>query len=184
MIINTVPNMDLSESVVRLGTREDASLLADLGTRTFRESSPNTLREDLDSYLKENFTCEKLLAYLSVKSAAALILEKSGRTIGYALLYPGQAPDRLVPPHSIQLERLYILEEWIGRRLGDVLMARCLEHVRHSGFGSIWLTVWENNRRAIRFYERWGFRRAGVCDFVVGREIQKDFLLLKDIHLA
>ena len=71
MIINTVPNMDLSESVVRLGTREDASLLADLGTRTFRESSPNTLREDLDSYLKENFTREKLLACLSNRNLLA-----------------------------------------------------------------------------------------------------------------
>jgi ribosomal protein S18 acetylase RimI-like enzyme len=183
-MVNTAPSMDLSEPVVRLGTRGDALLLAELGARTFRESSPNTSREDLDSYLKENFTCEKLLAYLSVKSAAALILEKSGQAIGYALLYPGQAPSRLVPPHSIQLERLYILEEWTGRRLGDVLMARCLDHVRHSGFGGIWLTVWENNGRANRFYERWGFQKVGVYDFVVGRDIQKDFVFLRDVHTA
>jgi diamine N-acetyltransferase len=183
-MVNTAPSTDLSEPVVRLGTREDALLLAKLGARIFRESSPHTPHEDLESYLKENFTCEKLLAYLSVKSAAALILEKSGRTIGYALLYPGQAPNRLVPPHSIQLNRLYILEEWTGRRLGDVLMARCLDHVRHSGFGSIWLTVWENNGRAIRFYERWGFQKVGVYDFVVGRDIQKDFVFLRDVHTA
>jgi hypothetical protein len=116
-MVNTAPSMDLSEPVVRLGTRGDALLLAKLGARTFRESSPHTPHEDLESYLKENFTCEKLFAYLNVKSAAALTLEKSGRAIGYALLYPGQAPNRLVPPHSIQLERFYILEEWTGRRL-------------------------------------------------------------------
>jgi ribosomal protein S18 acetylase RimI-like enzyme len=116
--------------------------------------------------------------------AAALILEKSGQAIGYALLYSGQAPNRFVPPHSIQLNRLYILEEWTGRRLGGVLMARCLEHVRHSGFGSIWLTVWENNGRAIRFYERWGFQKVGVYNFIVGRDIQKDFVFLRDVHTA
>src|ERR671919_1699669 len=165
-MVNTAPSMDLSEPVVRLGTRGDALLLSELGARIFRESSPHTPHEDLESYLKENFTCEKLFAYLSVKSAAALILEKSGQAIGYALRYPGQAPNWL-PPHSIQLNRLYILEEWTGRRLGDVLMARCLDHVRHSGFGSIWLTAWENNGRAIRFYERWGFQKVGVYDFVV-----------------
>jgi diamine N-acetyltransferase len=81
-------------------------------------------------------------------------------------------------------KRLYILEEWTGRRLGDVLMACCLEYVRHSGFGSIWLTVWENNGRAIRFYERWGFQKVGVYDFVVGRDIQKDFVFLRDVHTA
>src|SRR5919106_5903448 len=182
-MVNTAPSMDLSEPVVRLGTRGDALLLAELGARIFRESSPHTPHEDLESYLKENFTCEKLFAYLSVKSAAALILEKSGQAIGYALRYPGQAPNWL-PPHSIQLNRLYVLEEWTGRRLGDVLMARCLEHVRYSGFESIWLTVWENNGRAIRFYERWGFQKVGVYDFVVGRDIQKDFVFLRDIHTA
>ena len=87
--------MDLSEPLVRLGTRGDAvllALLAELGARIFRESSPHTPHEDLESYLKENFTCEKLLAHLSVKSAAVLLLEKSGQAIGYAFLYPGQAP--------------------------------------------------------------------------------------------
>ena len=176
--------MDLSEPLVRLGTRGDAVLLAELGARIFRESSPHTPHEDLESYLKESFTCEKFLAYLSVKSAAALILERSGQAIGYALLYPGQAPNRLGPPPSIQLKRLYILEEWTGRRWGDVLMARCLEYVRQSSFGSIWLTVWENNGRAIRFYERWGFQKVGVYDFVVGRDIQKDLVFLRDIHTA
>ena len=172
-MVNTAPSMDLSEPVVRLGTRGDALLLAELGARIFRESSPHTPHEDLESYLKENFTCEKLLAYLGVKSAAALILEKTEQAIGYALLYPGQAPNRLVPPPSIQLERLYILEEWTGHRLGDVLMARCLEYVRHSGFVSIWLTVWENNGRAIRFYERWGFQKVEVYDFVIGPGFRK-----------
>ena len=181
-MVNTSP--ELTEPIVREGTREDASLLAELGARTFRESSPNTPHEDLESYLKENFTPEKLLACLSVKNAAARILELSGRAIGYAFLCPGEAPNRLVPPHSIQLKWLYILQEWAGHKLGDVLMARCLEHVRHVGGGSIWLTVFNNNGRAIHFYERWGFRKVGVYDFVVGRDIQKDFVLLKNIHTA
>jgi diamine N-acetyltransferase len=183
-MVNTAQSTKFSEPIVRVGTREDTSLLAELGARTFRESSPNTPHEDLESYLKENFTLEKLFAYLSIKSAAALILEKRGQAIGYALLSPGKAPNRLVPPHSIQLKWLYILEEWTGNQLGDVLMARCLEHVRHLGFGSIWLTVWKNNGRAIRFYERWEFRKVGEYDFVVGRDIQKDFVLLKNIHRA
>jgi diamine N-acetyltransferase len=63
-------------------------------------------------------------------------------------------------------------------------MARCLEHVKYSGFETIWLTVWRNNERALRFYKRWGFRKAGVYDFVVGRDIQEDFLLLRNSHSA
>jgi GNAT superfamily N-acetyltransferase len=116
---------------------------------------------------------------LSVKNAAALILEQDGQAIGHAFLCPGEAPNRLVSPHSIQLKWLYILEKWTGHKLGDVLMARCLERVRHLGVGSIWLTVWKDNGRAIHFYERWGFRKVGEYDFVVGRH-PKGFCSLEE----
>ena len=77
-MVNTTQSPELREPIVREATCEDASLLAKLGARTFRESSLNTPHEDLESYLKENFTREKLLACLSVKNAAALILEQNG----------------------------------------------------------------------------------------------------------
>src|SRR5262249_9405617 len=118
------------ESVVRVATRKDVSLLAELGARTFRESSPNTRHEDVESYVRENFTRQKLLACLDVKNAAALILEKSGQAIGYALLAPDRAPDHVAPPHSLQIKWFYILREWTGRKLGDVLMSQCHEHAR------------------------------------------------------
>jgi diamine N-acetyltransferase len=184
-VVNAAQGPDSLQPVVRVGTREDASLLAELGARTFRESSANSRHEDVESYVAENFTREKLMTCLSVKSTAALILETCGQAIGYALLSPRTPPDQQVrAPHSIQIKWFYILEEWTGRKLGDVLMARCLEHVKYSGFEAIWLTVWRNNERAIRFYKRWGFRKAGVYDFVVGRDIQEDFLLLRNIHSA
>jgi diamine N-acetyltransferase len=184
-VVNAAQSPDPLQPVVRVGTREDASLLAELGARTFRESSPNTRYEDVENYVGENFTREKPRTCLSVKNTTALILENCGQAIGYALLTPGTPPDQPVrAPHSIQIKWFYILEEWTGHKLGDALMARCLGHVKHSGFETIWLTVWKNNERAIRFYKRWGFRKAGVCDFVVGRDIQEDFLLLRNIHLA
>src|SRR5438874_185330 len=88
------------EPVVRVATRKDASLLAELGARTFRESSPNTLHEDVESYVRENFTRERLLASLNVKNTTALILEERGKAIGYAFLSPDRAPNHVAPPHS------------------------------------------------------------------------------------
>jgi ribosomal protein S18 acetylase RimI-like enzyme len=180
-VVDLAQSPDPLRPVVRVGTRDDASLLAELAARTFRESSPNTHHADLESYVGENFTREKLMTRLSVMNAPALILEKCGQAIGYALLSPGTPPDQLVrAPHSIQIKWFYILKDWTGHKLGDVLMARCLEHVKYSGFETIWLSVWRNNERAIRFYERWGFRKVGVCDFVLGGD--EDFLLLRNIH--
>jgi diamine N-acetyltransferase len=184
-VVNAAQGPDTLQPVVRVGTREDASLLAELGARTFRQSSPNTAYEDVESYVGENFTRENLMMCLRAKNTTALILEKCGQEIGYALLSPGTPPDQLLrAPHSIQIKWFYILEEWTGHKLGGALMARSLEHVKYSGFETIGLTVWRNNERAIRFYKRWGFRKVGVYDFVVGRDIQEDFLLLRNIHSA
>src|ERR1700730_2754029 len=119
----------------------DASLLAELGARTFRNSSPNTRHEDVETYVRENFTRDKFLACLSVKNSAALILERNGQAIGYALLSPGKELNQLVPPHSIQIKWFYILGEWTGHKFGDVLMSRCDEHAKAFGVVSIWLTV-------------------------------------------
>jgi diamine N-acetyltransferase len=184
-VVDAAQGPDPLQPVVRVGTGEDASLLAELGARTFRQSSQNTAYEDLESYIGENFTRENLMMCLRVRNTTALILEKCGQAIGYALLSPGSPPDQLVrAPHSIQIKRFYILEEWTGHKLGDALIARCLEHVKYSGFETMWLTVWRNNERALRFYKRWGFRKAGMYDFVVGRDIQEDFLLLRNSHSA
>jgi diamine N-acetyltransferase len=184
-VVDAAQNPDPLQPVVRAGTREDASLLAELRARTFRQSSPNTRHEDVESHVCENFTREKLVTCLRVKNTTALILENYGQAIGYALLSLGTPPDQLVlAPHSIEIQRFYILEEWTGHKLGNALMARCLEHVKYSRFETIWLTVWRNNERALRFYKRWGFRKAGMYDFVVGRDIQEDFLLLRNIHSA
>ena len=141
-MVNAAQSPDPLQPVVRVGTREDASLLAELGARTFRESSPNSHHEDVESYIGGNFTREKLIRCLRVKNTTALILENCGQAIGYALQTPGTPPDQLVrAPHSIQIQRFYILEEWTGYKLGDALMARCLEHVKYSRFDTIWLTV-------------------------------------------
>ena len=113
-------------AAARVASPRDASLLAELAARTFCNSAPNTRHEDGESYVRENFTREKLFACLSGKKSAALILERNGQAIGYALPSPDKQPIGLMPPPSIQIKSLYILEEWTGRKLGDVLT--CIMH--------------------------------------------------------
>ena len=46
-----------------------------------------------------------------------------------------------------------------------------------AGYETIWLGVWERNERAIRFYEKWGFREAGTHDFILGNDVQNDLIM-------
>jgi ribosomal protein S18 acetylase RimI-like enzyme len=183
LMTNAGEQMHVLEPQVRYGTPTDASLLADLGARTFCTYCKNIPEKDLRYYLDRNFTPEKILSLLDDKDTAFLFLEMSGEPIGYALLCNSKATNRLISSNYIQLEKLYLLEKWTGRRWGDFLMAQCLEHMEHRGFDGLRLTVWEQNTRAIRFYERWGFQKVGSQDFVVGTQIQKDFVFPKNINV-
>ncbi|GAC1356562.1 MAG: hypothetical protein NVSMB3_02870 [Acidobacteriaceae bacterium] len=44
-----------------------------------------------------------------------------------------------------------------GERLGALLLQRCMEHLKRSGYDAISLTVTEENLRAVRLYQEHGF---------------------------
>jgi ribosomal protein S18 acetylase RimI-like enzyme len=61
------------------------------------------------------------------------------------------------------------------------LMDACLKAAARMGFQTMWLGVWEKNLRAIRFYQKWGFSKAGDKQFVLGQDVQNDFVLVRPI---
>ena len=45
----------------------------------------------------------------------------------------------------------------------------------------VWLGVWEKNERAIRFYHQWGFEKFDETDFLLGDDVQRDWLMKKEL---
>ena len=56
-------------------------------------------------------------------------------------------------------------------------MKEAIREAKERGFNCLWLGVWERNERAIKFYEKWGFKRVGGNIFVMGEDIFKDFTM-------
>ena len=86
-----------------------------------------------------------------------------------------------VNPAALQLDRLYVHHHYLGKRVGYMLMQTCLGHARKKGCPTMWLGVWENNDRAIAFYERLGFSRFGQAVFMLGDDAQTDWLMKKEL---
>ena len=49
------------------------------------------------------------------------------------------------------------------------------------GYRKAWLGVWENNFRAIKFYEKYGFKKIGQHNFLLGNDLQTDYLLVMNV---
>ena len=167
---------------VRYGTPVDANLLSQLGAQTFYETfaSDNT-EEDMGAYLAANFNVTHQTTELSDPDATFLIAEIEGAAAGYAKLKNGPPPESIEGIEHIELVRLYVAKEWLGRGVGEALMRACLHEAREAGRKTIWLGVWERNARAQAFYRKCGFRDVGEHLFRLGSDLQRDILMARII---
>ena len=140
--------------------------------------------ENMASYLDGAFSAEKLRAELADAESEFTFLYAEGALAGYLKLNEGAAQTDFRDPASLEIERIYVTREFQGRGLGGVLMEKALETARARGKACVWLGVWEKNENAVGFYKRYGFDEAGRHDFVMGGEVQSDFIMRKDLRVS
>ena len=171
--MNQTPN-----TVVRQATAADAELLAELGARTFSETfAADNTAEDMAAYLASSFGPALQAAELAEPQSIFLIAEVKGIAAGYAKLKPGEPPHGVTVDQPIELVRLYVAHEWLGRGVGAALMQVCIDQSREKGHRTLWLGVWEHNTRAHAFYRKWKFRDVGRHIFQLGADVQTDILM-------
>jgi GNAT superfamily N-acetyltransferase len=172
---NSAPN-------IRRASIEDAKLLTELGARTFYETfAEDNSPEDMAAYEAESFNVGRLTEELADPLSVFFLADVEGSAAGYAKLHPGQVSDGVDGQRPIELVRLYVLREWLGRGVGQALMQRCIEEARALGFQTIWLGVWERNRRAQAFYRKWDFREVGEHIFQLGSDAQRDIVMQRAV---
>lgn len=79
-------------------------------------------------------------------------------------------------PGALELHRLYLHERAKGAGVADTLLLETIAWARGRGAPALYLSVWENNERAQRFYRRFGFEEHGEWDFMVGSVADRDFI--------
>jgi len=167
---------------IRRARGEDAGLLTELGARTFIETfAPDNTAEDMADYIAASFNLEQQEAELADPDSIFLIAEVERVAAGYAKLHPGEPETGVSGAQPIELVRLYVSREWLGRGVGAALMRSCLEEAKQAGHRTIWLGVWERNGRAQAFYRKWDFRVVGEHVFQLGSDPQRDLLMERAI---
>jgi diamine N-acetyltransferase len=97
-----------------------------------------------------------------------------GEPIGYAKLTSMRAPATDPAPGAMELQQIYVLPEWHGTGVAASLMEWGLATARSQGAPEVYLTVFDHNERAKRFYARYGFQEVGRCTFRLGDRIDDD----------
>jgi ribosomal protein S18 acetylase RimI-like enzyme len=166
----------------RSATRNDAELIADISQQTFYDTfAADNSEEDMDKFLKEQFTKGRLMLEVGAPENDFILAYADEEMAGYAKLRDGKVPVELRNTPSLEIARLYVLNDFLGKGIGAALMKICIEAARAKQKKVIWLGVWEKNKRAIDFYTRWGFEKFGEWDFLLGNDLQRDWLMKKEL---
>ena len=162
----------------RDATAEDAATLDHTFKRTFCDTFAHLYRpEDLDSFLS-GFGIADWEQQLRYPAYAFRIAEADGQVVGYLKLSPMKLPIGVARP-AILLDQIYILTGYHGVGIAHGLMDWALNEARRRGAEELYLTVYVENHRARRFYDRYGFEDVGRYEFKVGNHVDEDVVMRK-----
>jgi ribosomal protein S18 acetylase RimI-like enzyme len=154
----------------------DAPALKELFAESFVETFGHLYRPaDLQEFLDSN-TLAKWQANLADPEVAIRVAEADGELAGFIELAPKKLPYDTAAP-AIELRRLYLRSNAHGRGIADALMRWALKEAALRGAQEVVLSVYVDNHRARRFYQRYGFEAVGRYDFMVGSHADEDLIL-------
>jgi len=151
---------------------------------TFEDSNSEAL---LQQYYKESLNLNTLSKQLVNDNSEFYFIYSTandqGKTklAGYLKLNIDDAQTDLYESNALEVEKIYILKQFLGQGLGKKMITFAIERAKHHGKQHLWLGVWENNFSARNFYSKMGFIAFGEHNFNMGGELQKDLLYRKDL---
>ena len=171
----------MNSIAIRKATKNDLRDLLHVARTAFLQAfTVGNEPQNVSAYLDQAFTVEQFGKEMANPASSFFLAELSGELVGYVKVNEAQAQTDLRDPRSLEIARLYVLEDYLGLGVGKVLLDYSIDLAKRSQKKYLWLGVWERNARAIRFYEKNGLRVFGGHPFQFGEEIQSDYLMRVD----
>ena len=161
---------------------QDLSALQSISRTTFTQTfAEGNTEENLKRYLEFGFATEKLSKELKNPESEFYLALIEGHVIGYLKVNFGTAQSEEQNPQALEIERIYVMQEYQGKHVGLMLFEKALAIAQKRKSPYLWLGVWEKNQSAIQFYQKLGFVEFGQHIFQFGDEAQTDILMQKII---
>ncbi|MBS0479230.1 MAG: GNAT family N-acetyltransferase [Proteobacteria bacterium] len=160
----------------RDATPADGDELARVARRVFTETFGALYRqEDLKAYLESAYGENGLIGVLRDANYSVRLAIEADAIVGYCTIGPVAFPGDW--PGAIELHNLYVLGPWQGEGIAPRLMDWAIGRARERDAREIVLSVYVDNHRAKRFYQRYGFEEFGKYTFMVGSHADDDRLM-------
>lgn len=163
---------------IKNATLNDINQLQKISRQTFLETfSAGNSEKNMKEYLEKNFSIEKLSTELENECSQFYFAELDNNIIGYLKLNYGESQTELKDDKALEIERIYVLKEFHGKKVGQLLYNKAIQIAREMNSDYVWLGVWQENTRAITFYKKNGFVEFDKHIFKLGDDEQIDIMM-------
>lgn len=141
-------------------------MLADIGRISFIESHGSSAdKADIAAYVNENYTYDVFKKEIRDPENIYHIVYFKKQPAGYSKIIYNVGHANITVENVTKLDRIYLLKEFYGLKLGYELFKFNIELSKKNGQAGMWLFVWKENHRAVNFYKKTGFKIIGSHDF-------------------
>ncbi|MBU3660236.1 MAG: GNAT family N-acetyltransferase [Flavobacteriales bacterium] len=174
--------MDRTKISIQKISLNNLETLQAISSLTFYETfaEVNT-KENMSNYLENELSLEKLRLELSNPFSEFYFAYCKKEVIGYLKINFESAQTEQKTANSLEIERIYVRKEYLGKNIGQSLLEAAFQIARAKDLENVWLGVWEENKRAIRFYEKNDFIAFDKHIFLLGEDAQTDILMRRKL---
>src|SRR5262249_28224293 len=144
-----------------------APLISQIGRVSFSEAFAQhfQVKEDLMNYLDHTYNSARISASIGKPNNAFFIAYNNASPVGFIKLKKRSHHNFFPEEGQSEIQKIYLLSSFHGSGASDRLMRAALEMAESINSKLVWLDVIIENERAIRFYQKYGFIRAGHHEF-------------------
>lgn len=163
---------------IRKAALTDLGQLQTIGKQTFFETFADVNTADnMKLYLEDAYSLDKLTGELTNPGSEFYFALVDNLIAGYLKINYGEAQTELKDHKSLEIERIYVLKEFQGKKIGQALYDTAFKIAGQKDMDYLWLGVWEENPKAISFYRKNGFTAFDKHVFKLGDDEQTDIMM-------
>lgn len=161
----------------------DLANLRRVSIETFEATfGPYNEEADLQQHYQRAYNVDQLRQELLTPNSRFFFARVDGEVAGYLKTNVGDAQSEAMGTQTLEVERIYVRPKFQRQRIGTRLIKKAVQLAQAAHKSQIWLGVWENNKKAQRFYETQGFKQVGDHRFRLGKAMQRDLILMKRLN--
>ena len=162
---------------------KDVDQLKQIAILTFKQSYEHlNTPSNFNWYIDRAFNTKKLLSELQNKESYCYFVTLKEEIIGYLKLNIGNSQTEIFDNKYLEIERIYLDSKYQRKGIGSRMINYAIECAKDLQKSKIWLGVWDQNPKAILFYEQMGFVKNGNHVFKFGDEDQNDIIMEMDLN--